>query len=304
MSFFQRVSRNALPVICAAGMLACSDSSPAPTTSAPSDFRGVVTNLQAPGLVLMLDGQVTLEVEPGATSFTFVGASPLEPHEVVIAALPTGQACRIVESAAVEVDCGDRPSCKVIHAEMPDIVTGAYRIDVDGYSGFEPFTTLCDMTWDGGGWTAILSSAERAGPKSLVAGSVTRGSKSFLPYALMQRLAESASQVHVRSTDHPDGASITSLADNEIIANLRRGRVVDDGLHHLSPTEQAARWTGPYATPERLYHECITVNAAWPDVFWACGNELGFHLVDEHATWSWQRTGAKSLNTSFEVYVR
>jgi hypothetical protein len=47
-------------------------------------------------------------------------------------------------------------NCAELHRESPSTPSGAYALDADG-SGAEPgFTTYCDMTTDGGGWTEIF----------------------------------------------------------------------------------------------------------------------------------------------------
>lgn len=42
--------------------------------------------------------------------------------------------------------------------------SGAYLIDPDGPGGDDPITAYCDMTTDGGGWTALLNPADIAMP--------------------------------------------------------------------------------------------------------------------------------------------
>ncbi len=46
-------------------------------------------------------------------------------------------------------------SCKAIRGLITDLVSGVYRIDVDGPGPLEPFDALCDMSSGGGGWTLI-----------------------------------------------------------------------------------------------------------------------------------------------------
>jgi len=46
-------------------------------------------------------------------------------------------------------------SCRAILAANPGAASGVYRIDPDGLGPAAPIAALCDMTTDGGGWTAF-----------------------------------------------------------------------------------------------------------------------------------------------------
>jgi hypothetical protein len=53
-------------------------------------------------------------------------------------------------------------SCKEILAAGVDRGNGIYSIDTDGDGGRPPFNVYCDMTTDGGGWTAIISPSDQS----------------------------------------------------------------------------------------------------------------------------------------------
>ena len=46
-------------------------------------------------------------------------------------------------------------SCLALLNEFPGSTTGFYTIDPDGEGGVEPFTTVCGMDTNGGGWTLV-----------------------------------------------------------------------------------------------------------------------------------------------------
>jgi hypothetical protein len=52
--------------------------------------------------------------------------------------------------------CTPPTSCADLRARNPSAVSGTYAIDPDGAGGAAPFTVVCDMTTDGGGWTLAL----------------------------------------------------------------------------------------------------------------------------------------------------
>src|SRR4051794_30496918 len=71
-------------------------------------------------------------------------------------------ACGDSPECQMSADCGDgvcdsnrcrmAGSCKELHAERPDLPSGRYDLDL----GLGAWNTSCDMTTDGGGWTALL----------------------------------------------------------------------------------------------------------------------------------------------------
>ncbi|MDQ3296413.1 MAG: hypothetical protein M3619_07510 [Myxococcota bacterium] len=60
------------------------------------------------------------------------------------------------DDAPMEAGSENPTSCKAIKTAMPTSETGAYTIDPDGEGPDPPFTVICDMTTEGGGWTLVF----------------------------------------------------------------------------------------------------------------------------------------------------
>jgi hypothetical protein len=70
--------------------------------------------------------------------------------------------------------CRPARSCKELHAALPGLPSGSYTLDHDGAGPKAAFDAYCDMTTDGGGWTALLNpeSMAQATHPDLVASTV------------------------------------------------------------------------------------------------------------------------------------
>jgi hypothetical protein len=282
-------------------------------TDAVSDgsyrVTGRIDNLVSDGLVLALEGNVSLEVPPNRSTFTFPSTlSNGQSYSVTIVRQPQRLGCRIVNGTGnvqganvtnVVVDCAYRPSCAALHDDMPSLLTGSYIVR----PADPPFLVHCDMSFDDGirkgGWTLIMSTGAGHGPTPLPEGEVVSGAPGRMPASRVVMIADQAKQVHLRTSGDPT-SSITSLGENEIIQNLRKLRVVNEGLTSLPADSQVARWIGPFATADRLAASCAVNSNGWPGFFHACGNGQGLHVVDDEARWR----NSDPSNIAMEVYVR
>jgi hypothetical protein len=133
----------------------------------------------------------------------------------------------------------------------------------------------------------------------LTEGEPRPGTSIYMPVERVKALAAISTQVHIRTPGLATSQSVTSIANRAPILNLRAGMMVDVGF---DSTPAHTLWTGPYADASHLDYSCSNTNAAWPNVYQACGTN-GLHIWRQHARWSWSG-GNASLNTAFETYTR
>lgn len=287
---------------------------PPPTYS----IGGTIVNLTGAGLVLQNNAKDDLAVTAPATGFVFsTKLLDAADYAVTVKTQPANQTCKVTAGGgkvaganvtSVVVDCANKSSCKTIHDEFPNLPSGTYQVDPDGAAGpIVPFNAYCDMDFDDGngkgGWTLIVSSFNKGGPSTSVVGVVAPGSNASMPPDIAKVIANMSSQVHVRSTGKAATESITSKPNNEIIANLKNLLVLNEGLYLQPAQTQVDLWTGPFATAQYVSFSCATTTALYPDIFWACNNTTGLHLVGPYSVWDWADADT-SFNIDMEAYVR
>jgi hypothetical protein len=273
-------------------------------------------------------GGVSLPDEPLATDRDGVVrfATMLKegtPFQVLVGTHPEKQRCAVEQPAPVVgasgarviVDCSKARTCAELlerfAATPPAPMTGAWYIDPDDAGPLTPFEAHCDTTFDvnsgtggpGGaptfGMTLVLSTANGKTPKDGVAGVVMPGSNAYAPVNILRALAQRSKRVHIRTKDN-DARWITSKADNEIIANVRLGRITHQGLGNLSRADQASRWYGPFATSQTLGFSERSL--PWPSVYHTVNNNQGLHLTEDDGGFSmWALRD--NANEPMEVYL-
>lgn len=75
---------------------------------------------------------------------------------------------------ACPFDLGGK-SCKDVLESGNSKGDGAYLVDPDGLAGDPPLTVFCDMTTDGGGWTALLNPSDKGMPTPTLPGLTYKG---------------------------------------------------------------------------------------------------------------------------------
>ncbi|TNF26148.1 MAG: hypothetical protein EP329_21690 [Deltaproteobacteria bacterium] len=217
-------------------------------------------------------------------------------------------ACATCEAGWYGTTCDTQALTGCAELRAAGVTTsGTYTIDPDGAAGpIAPLSAYCDMSWDGGGWTLILSTRVTASePEAWVEGPVAPGTTRYLPLATMQALADLSTTVHIRTIGDPTNWSITSVPNSVAIANLRAGVLLNNGA-----STGGDDWTGPQATARTWYVAglCNFDGLVWPMIYWACGNSSGgLHLGDAFYnttppiihTW-----GGANPWDALEVYVR
>lgn len=85
----------------------------------------------------------------------------------------SGSACR--EEICTGGTCALAVSCKALHEARAELSDGLYLIDSDGTGSVAPAQVYCDMSTDGGGWTLVGRSVERASSSGGFGWGKTRG---------------------------------------------------------------------------------------------------------------------------------
>jgi hypothetical protein len=279
---------------------------------------GTVTGLTTgASVVLRNNGGNDLTVSTNGPFAFSTSIDSTAPYAVTIFGQPAaafGLSCSVTNGSgtvaasditSVVVSCQPFTSCNTLHAAYPALGSGQYTIDIDGAGAIAALPVYCDMTFDdgvaAGGWTLYMAIVPPSGPDGMSEGLVSPGSNTYMPLGTMQALASISTQVHLRSPNDAANRSITSTAGSSPIVNLRNGNRLNDPP---DPVSYLAPWTGPYANSDRLFFDCgFGGSSNYPNVYWACDDGVGLHILQAHARWMWQN-GDTSLNEAFEVYMR
>jgi hypothetical protein len=178
----------------------------------------------------------------------------------------------------------------VLDFQIPEPIL-PLQVDPDG-SGPAPQTeVLCDLVTDDGGWMLILATNPTSVEplsESLV---VWPGTNTYLAPAVVQALAQNAQSVQIRTSGATVTEYITSV-DPQVILNLR-------ALETLNQETTAESWIGPFADEAHLEQTgACEGGTMYPNIFEACGNADGLHLLDTFTGWS------LAAQVPIEVYIR
>lgn len=128
----------------------------------------------------------------------------------------------------------------------------------------EPFEVYCDMFFENKGWTLIYSSNGHPCPDYQVPTHTMYG---HMENNIVQALANTSTQVHIRTYEDAANKSITSVENTKPIENLRDLQLIGhqyDDIH----------WYGPMNIPDSLQSLGPTTNG-YPDIWWARNNPNG-----------------------------
>jgi hypothetical protein len=209
-------------------------------------------------------GQQTVRIGAVATACDATSAGTLR-FDATAAQL---QFCDGTAWVSVVASSGGTTSCQTIKTANPNAANGMYALAAAGVS----FQGYCDMST--GGWTLIQS--HLATQASVEAGSVPQGSGKYLPGFIVRSLAASAHTIRVQLRGTNNYAESN---DGYPIAQLRGLRILTDDANAATAS---GHWTvSGTITAANLNYSCATQSngAAYPSLYWACGNGTGLHIL-------------------------
>lgn len=192
-------------------------------------------------------------------------------------------------------DAGPTPpkSCLEIKTATPAATDGVYAIALVDLS----LEVYCNMT--DGGWTLIQSL--RAGRPPSMSFEIVMGTYSgrYMPGVAVRALAATSSQVRI--ADHAAPASyFESIADGDPIVKLRQlARLQDDAT--MATTASAWTANGTLLLSQLNYGCVTTTRGGYPNLFWACGNGGGLHILPEESI---VRFSSPPGNVDMDVFVK
>lgn len=162
-------------------------------------------------------------------------------------------------------------SCKEIKAANAAAADGVFRVRLAGLD----LDVYCNMT--DGGWTLIAGFMPGNFPLLSYEILPARPRGRYMPETSVKALAAVSSQVrfvnHTTPTDY-----LESVANTVPILNLRQLKLLnDDATKATNDTYWTAFGT---LTTANLDYTCADTSArGYPDLYWACGNPNGVHVL-------------------------
>lgn len=162
-------------------------------------------------------------------------------------------------------------SCKEIKATDTASSDGVYTVRLAGLT----LDVYCDMT--DGGWTLIAGFVPGHIPLLSYEIVPAQPLGRYMPETAVKALAAVSSQVrfvnHTTPTDY-----LESVADTLPIQKLRQLRLLGDDANNAT---NHTYWTaaGTLTTDSVDYTCPDTSSRGYPDLYWACGNPTGLHVL-------------------------
>lgn len=158
-------------------------------------------------------------------------------------------------------------------------------------------SVFCNMT--DGGWTMIQSL--RAGRIPVAGTAIAAGYHlgRYMPDTAVRELAGTSTQIRIVSHDTPANY-YESVADAIPIQRLRSRALLQDDA---TQADNAAYWTANGTLLlTALNYTCPTVSrVGYPNIFWACGNGAGLHILPEEGVMRFENSAS---NVDIDIFVK